>query len=140
MDALANEAFGESSALQEKISERAINVTSLLKVGKQLQKIDIDRELMQSDLDNLKKQLDCDSVSITDEFGTIYMSSTVSDIGFNLCEFSEEDKEVLENRRENFVTPLIKAEMADSFWKFITCPRLKTKGIIQYGFLIDRFI
>ncbi|MGV8982321.1 hypothetical protein [Clostridium sp.] len=68
------------------------------------------------------------------------MSSNVSDIGFNLCGFSEEDKDVLENRRDNFVTPLIKAEMTDNFWKFLSCPRLKTKGIIQYGFLIDRFI
>ncbi len=140
MDTLANEAFGESSNLQEKISERAINVESLLKKGKLLQKIDIDRNLKQNDLDNLKKELGCDSVSITDEHGTIYMSSSVSDIGFNLCGFSAEDKEVLEKRRENFVTPLIKAEAAESFWKYITCPRLRTKGIIQYGFLIDRFI
>ena len=140
MDTLSNEAFKESSYLQEKISERTINVESLLVMGKQLQKIDIDRVLKQSDLDALKKELGCDSVSITDESGTIYMSSSVSDIGFNLCGFSAEDKEVLEKRRDNFVTPLIKAEMTDSFWKFITCPRLKTKGIIQYGFLIDRFI
>lgn len=140
MDALANEAFGESSYLQEKISERTINVEPLLEMGKHLQKIDIDRELKQSDLDNLKYEIGCDSVSITDEIGAIYISSTVSDIGFNLCGFSAEDKEVLEKKRENFVTPLIKAEMADSFWKYITFPRLKTKGIIQYGFLIDRFI
>ncbi|MBU3145301.1 methyl-accepting chemotaxis protein [Clostridium sp. CF012] len=140
MDTLANEALGESSYLQEKISERTINVESLLEIGKHLQKIDIDRELKQSDLDTIKSELGCDSVSITDEFGTIYISSSVSDIGFNLCGFSAEDKEVLEKRRENFVTPLIKAEMTDSFWKFLTCPRLKTKGIIQYGFLIDRFI
>lgn len=140
MDTLANEALAESSFLQEKISERTINVESLLEMGKYLQKIDIDRDIKQNDLDTLKKELGCDSVSITDENGEIYMSSSVSDIGFNLCGFSAEDKEVLEKRRENFVTPLIKAEMTDSFWKFITCPRLKTKGIIQYGFLIDRFI
>ena len=140
MDTLANEAFGESSYLQEKISERAINVESLLEMGKGLQKIDVDSELKQSDLDALKKEFGCDSISITDENGTIYMSSSVSDIGFNLCGFSAEDKDVLEKKRENFVTPLIKAEMTDSFWKYITCPRLKTKGIIQYGFLIDRFI
>lgn len=140
MDTLANEAFVESSYLQEKISERTINVESLLGIGRLLQKIDMDRDIKQNDLDNLKNELGCDSISITDEIGTIYMSSTVSDIGFNLCGFSAEDKEVLEKRRENFVTPLIKAEMADSFWKYITCPRFKTKGIIQYGFLIDRFI
>lgn len=140
MDTLANEAFGESSNLQEKIFERTINVESLLKMSSHLQKIDSDREIKQKDLDTIKKELGCDSVSITDENGTIYMSSNVSDIGFNLCKFSEEDKDVLERKRENFVTPLIKAEMTDSFWKFITCPRLKTKGIIQYGFLIDRFI
>ena len=140
MDSLANEAFGESSKLQEKISERTINVESLLEIGKELQKIDIQRTLTQKDLDILKKELGCDSVSIADEHGIIYMSSTVSDIGFNLCAFSAEDKEVLENRRDNFVTPLIKVEMTESFWKYITCPRLKTKGIIQYGFLIDRFI
>jgi methyl-accepting chemotaxis protein len=140
MDTLANEALAESSYLQEKISERTINVESLLEIGSHLQKIDIDSELKQSDLDNLKKELGCDSVSITDEFGTIYLSSSVSDIGFNLCGFSAEDKDVLEKRRESFVTPLIKAEMTDSFWKYLTCPRLKTKGIIQYGFLIDRFI
>lgn len=140
MDTLANEAFGESSKLQEKIFERTINVEALLEMGKHLQKIDAEKDLKQKDLDILKKELGCDSVSITDEHGTIYMSSTVSDIGFNLCAFSSEDKEVLEKRRENFVTPLIKAEMAESFWKYITCPRLKTKGIIQYGFLIDRFI
>jgi len=140
MDTLANEALGESSFLQEKISERSINVESLLEMGKHLQKIDIDRDLKQNDLDTLKNELGCDSVSITDEHGTIYISSSISDIGFNLCGFSPEDKEVLEKRRENFVTPLIKAEMTDSFWKYLTCPRLKTKGIIQYGFLIDRFI
>ncbi|MGH4117474.1 methyl-accepting chemotaxis protein [Clostridium sp.] len=140
MDTLANEAFAESSFLQEKISERTINVESLLEIGRHLQKIDIDSDLKQSDLDTLKNKLGCDSVSITDEFGTIYISSSVSDIGFNLCGFSAEDKDVLEKRRECFVTPLIKAEMTDSFWKYLTFPRLKTKGIIQYGFLIDRFI
>lgn len=140
MDTLANEALAESSYLQEKISERTINVEALLEMGKHLQKIDIDTDLKQGDLDTLKNKLGCDSISITDDQGAIYMSSSVSDIGFNLCGFSVEDKEVLEKRRENFVTPLIKAEMADSFWKYITFPRLKTKGIIQYGFLIDRFI
>ncbi len=140
MDTLANDAFAESSYLQEKISERTINVASLLEIGKHLQKIDMDRALKQSDLNILKNELGCDSVSITDEFGTIYISSNVSDIGFNLCGFSAEDKDVLEKKRENFVTPLIKAEMTDSFWKYLTYPRLKTKGIIQYGFLIDRFI
>jgi hypothetical protein len=140
MDTLANEALAESSYLQKKISERTINVESLLEIGSHLQKIDIDSDLKQSDLDNLKKELGCDSVSITDKFGTIYISSSVSDIGFNLCGFSAEDKDVLEKRRESFVTPLIKAEMTDSFWKYLTCPRLKTKGIIQYGFLIDRVI
>ncbi|MGV8982322.1 methyl-accepting chemotaxis protein [Clostridium sp.] len=38
MDTLAKEAFGESSSLQEKISERTINVEALLEIGRHLQK------------------------------------------------------------------------------------------------------
>lgn len=140
MDKLISELDQEGASLQEKISERSINVNELVKIGALLQKIDADRAIRQDDLVSIAREVGSDSFSITDDSGTIIMSSNVSDIGFNLPSYSSEDRDVLEKRRNYFATPLIKPERTDSFWKFITVPRLKTKGIIQFGFNIDRFL
>ena len=140
VDSLINKLNEEGTGLQDQISEKSISIQKFISIGKVLQEIDTKRTIGQDDLIGIAKEVGSDAFAITDDKGIIIMSANVTDIGFNLPAYSAEDGEILEKQREYFVTPLIKPEMTPGFWKYITVPRLKTKGILQFGVNIERYM
>ena len=125
--------------LQGKISSKSIINEAMLSIGDKLNEYDGQSGINQDNVDDLLKRFNIDFISLSDETGKIIIASEEKDIGFNPCTTFESDMDVLKGKSPRNITPLLSAQNTNSFMKFVTIPRIKTKGIIQFGFDIIRF-
>ena len=125
--------------LQAMVSTKSILSEDMLLIGDKLNEIDARGGLDSNNLHSLCAELGCDYISMSDEAGKLTMSTELKDIGFNPCQKFAEDMAVLNRQSEKNVTPLLLMQNTGDFMKFITVPRKKRKGIMQFGFGLHRF-
>lgn len=133
------EMLAYNEKMQGKVSTRSILDPDMLNKGQALNRYDREHGLENADPQKLLKEFDIDYISVSDAQGLLFMCSEEKDVGFNPCTSFEADMDVLEGRSAQHITPLLAMQNADSFMKFITVPREKTKGIIEFGYDIKRF-
>lgn len=98
----------------------------------------MEKGIQQKGLEEILKTFDIDFVALSDEKGQLIVSAEEKDIGFNPCQTFDNDMDVLEGRSPRHITPLLAGQNTNAFMKFITVPRKKKKGIIQFGFDLSR--
>lgn len=125
--------------LQGKISSKSIINEVMLSVGDKLNEYDSNSGINQENVDDLLKRFNIDFISLSDETGKLIIVSEQKDLGFNPCTTFESDMDVLKGKAPRHITPLLATQNTNSFMKFVTIPRKKTMGIIQFGFDIKRF-
>jgi methyl-accepting chemotaxis protein len=126
-------------SLQQIIGDRAVE-HRMLNLGKKLQEIDLNREINQQNIHEIKRELQADMVAISNDRGIITLSTDSMQIGLNLPKIDPNYYEVLENRKEASISPIKKAEKDDSYWKFGLFPRKRQKGIVQVAFTMDTIL
>ncbi len=125
--------------LQGKISSKSIINEAMLSIGDKLNEYDGQLGISQHNVDDLLKRFNIDFISVSDEIGKLIIVSEKKDLGFNPCTTFEGDMDVLKGKSSRHITPLLSTQNTSSFMKFVTIPRQKIKGIIQFGFDIKRF-
>lgn len=125
--------------LQGKISSKSIINEVMLSIGDKLNEYDGQLGISQHNIDDLLKKFNIDFISVSDETGKLVIVSDEKDLGFNPCTTFEGDMDVLKGKYSRHITPLLSTQNTNSFMKFVTIPRQKIKGIIQFGFDIKRF-
>ena len=125
--------------LQAMVSTKSILSENMLSIGDKLNEIDARGGLNPNNLGSLCTELGCDYIAMSDETGKLMMSTEPKDIGFNPCQKFAEDMAVLNRQADKNVTPLLLMQNTGDFMKFITVPRKKKKGIMQFGFGLHRF-
>jgi methyl-accepting chemotaxis protein len=137
LDKIINEVHHEGSALQEKISVRSIISKDLLQAGDDMVKFDERSRLTEKDLAGMMSRMGCDYIGVTDSHGKMTISTIKADVGSDVLKESDSNREVFEGKKPYAVSPLIRDEGRDTFWKFIVVSRKGTKGLIKYGYDIE---
>lgn len=125
--------------LQKKISYKSIIDEEMFSIGDKLNEYDVQFGIKQDSIDDLLRKFNIDFISVSDETGRLIVASDEKDLGFNPCITFEEDMDVLNGKSSRHVTPLLSTQNTSTFMKFVTIPRQKTKGIVQFGIDIKRF-
>lgn len=139
VDGLIGTLHEENLKLQQIIGDRAVE-RLMINTGKRLQQLDLEREINQSNIGEIAKELGVDLVGITDEAGTLIYCTLEKEIGLNIPSLGDHYQGLLDRTKDYAISPIKKAEKDDSFMKFALFPRLKKKGIVQIALNIDKLL
>lgn len=129
----------ENDALQQLIGQRAVEGRMIL-LGKRLQQIDQEQTITQQNIHQIAKELGVDLVSITDERGTVVISTLEKEIGFNIPSIGPFYQGLIERQKEHAITPIKREEGGEDFWKYACFPRLKKPGIVMLAFSVETLL
>lgn len=139
INTLADSLQAKGNDLQQVIGARALE-QMMLKACYNLQQIDQERTITADNIHTIARELGFDHVGITDGEGVVILCTNSTQLGLNVKDFSSTYVDLLEGRADKYFSPIGRTPHDNTYWKFASVPRLKTRGILQVAYNINSIL